>query len=410
MSRWSLLLAAGAGVLLARAGVEWFNSPPAPDDAPAPPALREDAGQVRRVVCHWHPQLGKAAGPVFDRFLGHTGTDVEVVWVVASDDDLGDLERRFGSYWVRPSRVLVTGVPITGWSKDRCVVLARPGEGRATLLVPRRAESPNPLRTNDGEVPWRMARKWPGRFAVRELPLDFDGGDFYITTERAFVHVAVLAKNPTWSPPQVRSNKEHKPGAAPGFEQAEAMRRYLAGELGRDVVWVGDPLDPDAAPPHHVGMFLTVVGRYAVVGDVRIDWPANELAALLAPAGGPADPATREQLADALDAVANQMAELGYTVLRVPLLPSATPRAWISYNNGVADATGDGVPVFHMPTFNAPALDAAAREVFERAGCRVRPVDCSAAWPLGGTLRCLTLVTDRGGCVGRTSGPLRLGH
>lgn len=392
MSRWSLFLAAGAGILLARAGVEWLDGTAAQHTGYAPPALVEDAGPVRQIVCHYHPNIGEAAVPVYARFFAGIGDDVEVVWVVASPDDLADLKRRLGSAWPGRSRALVTGVPISGWSKDRCVVLAGPGEDRATLLAPRRVESPNPLRTNDGEVPWRLAIEWPGAFAARELPLEFDGGDFYITAERAFVHVAVLTKNPGWRRPDV----EPSATARPAGERAEAMRQYLADQLGRPVAWIGDPLNPDAAPPHHIGMFLTVVGNYAIVGDAGDSWRPRDLDALLAPAGGPAEPADRRQLADSLDAVADQLRTLGYAVLRVPLLPSATPCAWISYNNGVADADAAGRPVFHMPTLGDADLDEAARKVFQRAGCRVRPVNCSTAWPLGGTLRCLTLVTARG--------------
>jgi hypothetical protein len=252
----------------------------------------------------------------------------------------------------------------------------------------------SPGRTNDQETPYLLAAGLGDRFLCRGLDIDFDGGDFLITRSHVFAHPAVVEKN------------AHRPGG-PAATAPDAIGRYLVEQFGRPVTWLGTR--PDDAPGHHVGMYVTVIEGTAFVGDVRL---ADAIAAsqpdclaALAVAGGAMADDAKAELAGRLDRAARQLAALGYAVLRVPLLPSATPRAWMSYNNGIvetgggasAGAAGPGA-IYYMPTFAAPALDAAAVDVFRSAGlpsCRVVPIDCSTVWPLGGSLHCLVNVVAR---------------
>lgn len=171
----------------------------------------------------------------------------------------------------------------------------------------------------------------------------------------------------------------------------------LNQKLARHIIWLGDT--PQAAPAHHLGMFLTVIGNTAAVGDVRMAEKVAashpETLATLQAAGGIASPAFRADLSARLDRVARQMQTLGYRVVRVPLLPSTTPRAWLSYNNGIVE-TRNGKSIFYMPTFGAKTLDTAAAEIFQSTtGCTVEPIDCAHIWPLGGSLHCLVNVVAR---------------
>jgi hypothetical protein len=145
-------------------------------------------------------------------------------------------------------------------------------------------------------------------------------------------------------------------------------------------------------------MFVTVIGQTAFVGDTRL---AGSIAATqpavataLARAGGPATPETMQSFDRQLDRTAERMRSFGLAVVRVPLMPSATPRAWVSYNNGIVE-TRAGRSIYYMPTFAAGPLDDAAANVFRAAGCDVVPIDCSAVWPLGGSLHCLVNVIER---------------
>jgi hypothetical protein len=343
--------------------------------AAAPPVLLgEDSGRITRVVLHYQPEAAALAAPIYAQFLTALGPEAEVVWVVARKADLDGLRARLGRAWPARSRCVEIGKPISTWAKDRCVALRLPGRDAALLCAPARHVTASPLRTNDQETPYRLAQVEAAHFRVIGSDLDFDGGDFLATRRHLFASPLILAKNPGTT----------------------ALAERLGRVMGRKVTWLADT--PDAAPPHHVGMFLTIFGDTAAVGDLR---PAErllathpEIRAAMTRAGGPLPPADRTRLQRQCDGVAARMRTLGYRVVRVPLLPSATPRAWMSYNNGIVDQR-DGRTVFYMPTFGAPPLDAAAAKAFRAAGCTVIPIDCAGIWHLGGSLHCLVNVVAR---------------
>lgn len=350
---------------------------------PAP--LPEDSGRITRVVMQYHPDAGPLVAPIYTKFLTSVGKDVEVIWAVARQADADELKSRLGTAWpTGHCRIVVTGKEITTWSKDRFVAMRAPGRtGAAVLCAPARTRSPNPLRTNDQEVPYRLAQDPSHLFNVVGTDADFDGGDFLATARHLFAGPAIIEKN--------------APGPDMRFTSVTRLQAHLEERLGKRLTWLGET--PAKSPPHHLGMFLTVIGRTAAVGDLR---PAEKLAAAhpdirhgLDAAGGEATPAFRADLQQRLDGVARQMQSLGYAVVRVPLLPSATPRAWMSYNNGIVDARA-GKAIFYMPTFGAPTLDAAAAASFRaQLHCAVVPIDCAKVWHLGGSLHCLVNVVGR---------------
>jgi hypothetical protein len=346
----------------------------------APPVpLGEDGGRITRIAMHYQPDAASLAVPIYRQFLRAVGPDVYVTWAVAATRDLDDLRARLGDTWPAHTRGVIIGKPITTWAKDRFVALRQPETGGAVCGAPRRTRAVNPLRTNDQEVPYRLAQSPDGAFGVRGCDAGFDGGDFLATADHLFVGPTVLQTN------------RLGPGAR--FETRDALAAHLAERLGRPVTWLGDT--PADAPPHHVGMFLTVIGRTAAVGEV-VERLTPETRRALARAGGPAAATVRADLSVRLDKVARRLRGLGYTVVRVPLVPSATTRAWMSYNNGIVETRG-GRPVFYMPTFGAPALDAAAAARFRAVfGATVVPIDCAGIWHLGGSLHCLVNVVGRG--------------
>ena len=389
MNRRSALIGIGAG-LLAGWGLVALFSPRG--RAPEPP-LVEDVGRIARVVIHYAPgaDAGEVVAEIYRRFLAAVGPEVRVVWVVEDAHALDDLQARLGDAYPPDSVALTTGHAITTWSKDRFTCLARVGgRGPTTLLAPARKAVPNPLRTNDQEVPWRLAAAFPRLFACRDMRMDFDGGDILATSRGVFVHPAILSKNDPAAPPFQPQGPEPVEGSA------ESLRERLRSQLG-EFIWLG-PAEPDV-PPHHVGMFLTVANGTAFVGDVRLAdrltaGHEGELEAACRSAGGPADAATRAELARQLDCVAAQMRRLGLRVVRVPLMPSAAARAWMSYNNGIVDTRG-GRTIYYMPTFGMSRLDDAAGRIFRGAGCDVVPIDCSRIWHLCGSLHCLVNVVAR---------------
>ncbi len=371
------------GGLLIGAAVVALRGPLHPTIEPVP--LAEDHGQITRVVMQYRADIGPLVTPIYTQFLAAINKDVDVIWVTGYQPDVDDLKTRLGAAWPASSSSVLVNKDISTWGKDRYVALHYPGiTGKAVLCAPVRTRTANPLRTNDQEVPYRLALDVPKLFAARDTLVDFDGGDFLATTGHLFAGPTIIEKN---SPEEV--------GAT--FKTLAALTEHLSQKMSSKITWLGE--DPKLSPPHHIGMFLTVMGQQAAVGDVRLAEKVvaqhPEVLEALAPANGEATPEFRVDLTTRLDRIAQQMESLGYTVVRVPLLPSATTRAWMSYNNGIVE-TRNGETIFYMPTFGAKALDEAGAEAFRTTmGCRVIPIDCSTIWQLGGSLHCLVNVVGR---------------
>ena len=347
--------------------------------------IGEDGGRIARVVMQYQPDAGPLVAPIYARFLSALGREVEVVWVVGKSADLDDLQSRLGTAWpAGRCRVVVTGKAITTWAKDRCVALQSPDHPDAAVLcAPARTTTASPLRTNDQEVPYRLAQDANNLFRVRDTDADFDGGDFLATSRHLFAGPAIIDKN--------------APRSGSRFRTIAELTDYLCDRMSRRITWLGK--NSGESPPHHLGMFLTVIGNTAAIGDVRLAENViaahPEIRSAVQVAGGIATPAFRVDLSARLDRVARRMQSLGYSVVRVPLLPSATPRAWMSYNNGIVE-TRDGQAIFYLPTFGAKALDEAAAASFRRQmHCTVVPIDCAKIWRLGGSLHCLVNVVKR---------------
>jgi len=366
--------------LLIGGGIGALRSPLVRPEVRAAP-LEEDGGLITRVVMQYRPDAGPLVVPIYARFLSAVGKDVEVVWVVGKTSDADDLKARLAAAWpAGHCRTVTVGKEITTWAKDRFTPMRVPGNPNlAVLCAPARTRTASPLRTNDQEVPYRLAEELRRPFRVRGTAADFDGGDSLAPSRHLFAGPAIIRKN--------------TPGEGMRFRSSSILKKYLDRKMGRKITWL------DGAPDHHLGMFLTVMGRTAAVGDVRLAETVvkahPEVRAALHAAGGEADSAFRTELTARLDRIARRMESLGYRVVRVPLLPSATPRAWMSYNNGIVETLG-GKTIFYIPTFGAPALDKAAAEDFiAKMGCTVVPIDCAKVWHLGGSLHCLVNVVER---------------
>jgi hypothetical protein len=345
-------------------------------DPPVP--LPEDHGQISRVVMQYAPGAGQFVIPIYSKFLSVISKNVQITWVVGKQADYDDLKTRLGKSW-RNGHVVITGKEITTWSKDRFVAMHYPAHPEiAVACAPARTRSANPLRTNDQEVPYKLAMDDSHLFNVIETDVIFDGGDFLAAANHFFASPTIIEKNEN-------------------IRYFDELTGKMKKKFSTEIIWLGT--NPHDAPPHHIGMYLTVMGKYAAVSDVSLadaevaDHP--EISKALQFVGGELDSKSRLELTRQLNNVAKQMKSLGYQVVRVPLMPSATPKAWMSYNNGIVE-TRDGNTIFYMPTFGAKALDKFAEEIFKKQiDCIVVPIDCSKIWHLGGSLHCLVNVVER---------------
>lgn len=308
-------------------------------------ALDEGTGRIREVLLHYAPSADFVKR-TYREFLAWLPRDVKVYVAVEKAEHAAEFTREFG----REATPIVVGKPITTWSRDRFVA----GDD-GSVVVPSEPHPGPPERVNDCLVPFALARV-TGRDA-RVAPFRFDGGDFLATGGCVIASCVWARRNPEWTTTELITSAERL--------------------FGEQVVYLPE------APEHHVGMAIAPVGKdHVLVGDAR--WGGR-----LAPDLADAD--RSEETARQFDAVASRLEAAGFTVDRIPVVPTTTPYVWRTYTNGLFE---DGV--VYLPTYGVAALDHAAAEVYRGLGFEVRPVDASGVYVQGGTLHCLVHVLRRG--------------
>jgi hypothetical protein len=367
--------------------------PPAPAPKLAGGVLREDAGPLGEVLLHYVPRLEGLVADAYADFLGTLDPSTRVVVLVpkvesdaggtsprealsrflARVDSTGALERR--------TRVVDVDGPISVWSKDRALVFAPDAQAtRTALAIPAPPDPRWKERANDWRTLAQLASAIPDRFYVRELPLAFDAGDFDVAGGKVLVDDNLVTKN-----------------RARGIADTGELRKLVETALGLPVQVLGQA-DGDV-PRHHMSMYMAALdGGVALVGDPRA---ARSLVGdSFVP--GEADPDTGEPLrADFSDAMvarferaATELSAAGWRVVRIPEVPFLD-KTYMAYTNGVYE-TRAGARVAWIPVFDIPALDAAARAVYESLGWQVHAVRSRSLYAFHGTIGCLVNVLARG--------------
>ena len=372
------------------------KAPPPPEPAKklAGGLLREDCGSLDEILVHYVPRLEPLVAEAYVDFLGTLPASTRVVAVVPKDpadagtarDGLARLLARIdpGGALAARTRVIEVDGPISVWSKDRALVLT-PDETatRTGLVIPVPPDPRWKERANDWRTLEQVARAMPERFYVRQLPIEFDAGDFDVAGGQVLVDDNLVAKN-----------------GKRGVENVTELRKLLEGAFARPVVVLGKA-DGDV-PRHHMSMYMAALsgpeGRVALVGDPR------EARALVGDSfvPGEVDPDTGEALhadfSDAtvarFDVAAAALSAAGWRVVRIPEVPFLD-KTYMAYTNGVYETRGS-LRVAWMPTFDVPALDARATQVYQSLGWQVRPVRARHLYAYHGTIGCLVNVLARG--------------
>ena len=355
--------------------------------------LREDTGSLTEVLVHYVPRLEGLIADAYEDFLGTLDPATRVIVIVPrADPDAGgtpprDALARFLSR-VNPSGALAARVyavdvdgPISVWSKDRALVLAPDAQAtRTALAIPAPPDPRWKERANDWRTLAQLASAIPDRFYVRQLPLDFDAGDFDVAGGKVLVDDNLVTKN-----------------RARGVGDVGELRKLVENTFGLPVQVLGKA-DGDV-PRHHMSMYMAALdGGVALVGDPR----AGRALVGDAFAPGEIDPDTGDPLrADfsestlaRFDRAASDLAAAGWRVVRIPEVPFLD-KTYMAYTNGVYETRG-GARVAWMPVFDIPVLDAAARAVYESLGWHVRPVRSRGLYAFHGTIGCLVNVLGRG--------------
>jgi hypothetical protein len=366
------------------------SAPPAPPAPLTGAAVADDSGPLREVLMHYVPEVEASFRPAYRDFLRSLAPETRVLFVVRRQDRarldafLGGLDA--GADLARRTRVVEIGRPLGIWSKDRALVLGGSGGGgsdggaaKIELVVPPRTRPGEGSRPSDWDVVPAVAAALPDELEVRQLPIAFDAGDFAITRSRVVFDVNLFARN--------RSR---------GFRSPDELRDRVRTLLGRDVLMLGS--EPGDVPRHHMSMYMALLdGGVALVGDPEAG--ARLVGRDFVP--GEKSPETGEPLrADfspvttaRFERAAADLAAAGFRVVRIPTVPF-DDKTYFAYTNGVYE-TRAGRRIARVPSFGEASLDRAARDVYERLGWSVVPVDVRGLYAQHGTIGCVVNVLAR---------------
>ncbi len=375
MSRIPVLFGAALGLAVA-CGVLFFWRR-GPVVVPTGPLVSECDGAIRRLAIHYTEEADPDVYPTYRDFLRQLPAGVEVCVVCPSAAAFDTLAGKIGPIQCRLTPVIVNH-PITSWARDRWLPLGPVQGGPTTLLCPRAEDGAAvwPDRAGDQRVADDLAAALKPGVQAKRSGLFFDGGDFDADRETVFVRPSILLRN---------------------VQRTAATREELIAEveaqLQKKVVLL------DGAPDHHVGMYLMPVGdRTVLVGDPRLGREAlarssQESAAVAAFL--PGGPDFTEATAARFDAVAEACRKAGYRVVRVPVVPGADGRTYLTYTNAILDVR-DRRRTVYMPSYTfAAGLNQAATAAWADLGYQVRPVECDGSVRNFGALHCLVNVMQR---------------
>jgi hypothetical protein len=372
--RWQTITGVLIGLVLGAAILSLANGgrrqPP-----PSGAILSECDGHFRELVIQYEPSAKEIVSTPYSQFLGALESDVTVFVVCPSRAAYDELAGLVGKVRCKLKPIIVNH-PMTTWSRDRWVALAPASPNGVTTLLSQPEEVAAgiwPARAGDERIGADIARTLPLSVFSRRASFYFDGGDFLADNESVFVAPRVLLRN-------IQRTE---------FTQ-DAFVCDVSNALKRHVVLF------DEAPDHHVAMFMASVGNKTVlVGDPKSgrSYLTNTAAADFAELpGGPDFTAQTQQR---FDAVAAQCAQAGYRVIRVPAIPAADGRSYLTYVNCLIDRQGDR-RIVYLPFYRgATALNDAARKIWKDLGFEIRPVDCTTTYRQFGCLHCLVNVLTR---------------
>lgn len=295
------------------------------------------------------------------------------VWVVVESlEEFNFLKNRMeGSASSARLRAVVTGMPITPWSKDRFGTMT--AEGNPVLAIPKARTLAEGPRGNDETVAALICRESDDA-TLKVLPFMFEGGDLLSDQDNIYVPANMVARN------------EPLTDAGKGALLAAIERTF-----GKTVVHIGD--EARDMPDHHIGMYLTPLGngRLAVADPDMGLQMCRELN--IAEVGGVAvetDPTCYQPFRNVIQLLQDRNIE----IVRVPMILTTLPRVYATYNNAIVEER-NGVRRIFMPTYGVPGIDQRAAQIFAEQNIEVIPVRVSKLFKHTGSLRCLVGVIRR---------------
>ncbi|MBL7076136.1 MAG: hypothetical protein ISS31_01565 [Kiritimatiellae bacterium] len=352
-------------------------SPPADSPPPRAALVSDTHGRLAELCIHYRRDFHDHSVDLYTDFISALAPGT-IVQVVTKDHSAFEFFRGAMVSALAMSgarlRPVITGFPITPWAKDRFGTM-RTEDGEPLIAVPPAADHMTGPRGNDGRVPFVLAQRL-SHAATRSLPFFFDGGDLIADDKIAYVAADFLARN---QPEDV--------------DNRVALINRIAFALGRHVVTLGRT--PHDTPDHHIGMYLTPLGnRTVAVADPDLGRSILNRPPRTQRECG-IDIETDESAYEPFRCVITEFEAKGFTVVRIPMLLTTTPRVYVTYNNAILE-TRDEDKRIYMPVYDLPRLDDAATRIFEAQGWNVIPVRVGKVYQHTGSLRCLVGIIRRG--------------
>jgi len=344
-----------------------------------PHVLADCHGALREIALHYVPNFAEELTCTYDDLFAALPIDVQVRVICSSSEAVEAFEARWGAAERENGRcveVIDVDRPITAWARDRRVARVTADAQPAGVVIPRDCRDYGDDHRNDLLVPYLLEHgglSLPGE----DTFVHIEGGNIVANNRHVFVGANVIEDNEALG------------------NDAATVKRELLRVLGRPYVLVGD--EGQRAPWCHVDMYLTPIDDHTVlvastaVANMLLSSRAgfiDELVGILDPEDCLGLLARR---GDRFDAIAAQLTEYGYDVVRLPALADPAEEWMVTYNNILMEER-DGQRIVYMPVYDLPILDQAAEAVYRSLGFDVRTIDVSQVFQHGGAVRCLVNV------------------
>lgn len=347
-----------------------------------PHVLADCHGALREIALHYVPNFAEELASTYDDLFAALPIDVQVQVICSSSEAVEAFKAHWGAAERENGRcveVINVDRPITAWARDRRVARVTADAQPAGAIIPRDCRDYGDDYRNDLFVPYLLEHgglSLPGE----DTFVHIEGGNIVANGRHIFVGANVIEDNEALG------------------NDAATVKRELLRILGRPYVLVGN--EDQRAPWRHVDMYLTPIDDHTVlvastaVADMLLSSRTgliDQLAGVLAPEDC-VGLLTRRS--NRFEAIAAQLTEYGYDVVRLPALADPGEEWMVTYNNVLMEER-DGQRIVYMPVYDLPVLDQAAEAVYRSLGFEVHTIDVSQVFQHGGAVRCLVNVLSR---------------
>lgn len=345
--------------------------------------IPDTGGPIAEIVLHFKLEMESELEPAYYDLFNALPADVGFQIICPSSADAEGFLIHWGpeaSAGGRQVRVVNVNCPITIWARDRRIARQSAYSGEvARTFAP--ASVPDYEEDKCGELLVTRFLASEGLIPdVMGSDLHIEGGNVVSNHRHAFIGANVFEENAATIPDLL------------------CLHQELIGLTGRQYLALSDEFD--RVPWCHVDMYVTPVDESVVL----VASPALAQRILLSDvvsADADAFLGSEEEILRAsataeytLTAIASQLADSGYRVIRLPAVIDPKEEWMVTYNNVLMERR-NGQRVVYMPAYCIPALDQAAAATYESLGFVVHTIDVSMIYEGGGAVRCLANVTAR---------------